>query len=414
MPLGGHRGDVRIAYVTESFPPDVNGVANTAMRVAEHVLNRGHDLLVIAPRPARNRPAPDPGFPVARTPSVPLPVYPGLRIGVPWPGLRDTIERFRPDVVHLAGPFLLGAAAGQVADRLALPTVAVYATDMPAYARMYHAGPVGEAACWRRLRRIHDSVGRTLAPSTAVVTQLRRRGFARVWLWSRGVDTARFRPDRRDRALRATLAPGGEVIVGYVGRLAQEKRLDLLGEVARLPGVRLVIVGAGPAEAAARRALPGAVFLGQRQGADLARTYASLDIFVHAGPHDTFGNTLQEAAASGLPVVAPAAGGPLDLVADGVTGFLVQPGDATALTRAVAKLAADPELRARQGLAARTATSGRTWQRRCDELVGHYQAVAGAGPVAPGGVRPRTVTAEGGTGRIEGAAAGRPTAGVRG
>ncbi|MDA8323578.1 MAG: glycosyltransferase, partial [Actinomycetota bacterium] len=236
----------------------------------------------------------------------------------------------------------------------------------------------------------------------------------RVWLWSRGVDTARFRPDRRDRALRATLAPGGEVIVGYVGRLAQEKRLDLLGEVARLPGVRLVIVGAGPAEAAARRALPGAVFLGQRQGADLARTYASLDIFVHAGPHDTFGNTLQEAAASGLPVVAPAAGGPLDLVADGVTGFLVQPGDATALTRAVAKLAADPELRARQGLAARTATSGRTWQRRCDELVGHYQAVAGAGPVAPGGVRPRTVTAEGGTGRIEGAAAGRPTAGVRG
>src|SRR5262249_32367373 len=160
---------------------------------------------------------------------------------------------------------------------------------------------------------------------------------------------------------RSELAPGGELIVGYVGRVAAEKRLDLLTDVAALPGVRLVIVGGGPSEAYLRRVLPTAQFLGERTGEDLARLYASLDIFVHSGPHETFGNTLQEAAASGLPVVAPAAGGPLDLVEDGVTGYLVTPGDSTALAGAVAKLAADWQLRAAQGIAARRSMLSRTW-----------------------------------------------------
>jgi phosphatidylinositol alpha 1,6-mannosyltransferase len=204
---------------------------------------------------------------------------------------------------------------------------------------------------------------------------LRARGFERVHVWGRGVDTVRFDPARRSVRLRSELAPKGEVIVGYVGRLAPEKRLDLLSGVARLPGIRLVIVGAGPGEMAARRALPSALFLGQRQGDELARVYASLDVFVHSGPHETFGNTLQEAAACGLPVVAPAAGGPLDLVEDGVTGLLVAPGDAAALAGAVSALAVSPGLRAAQGKAARQAVLGRTWPLRCEELIRHYEAV---------------------------------------
>jgi phosphatidylinositol alpha 1,6-mannosyltransferase len=192
------------------------------------------------------------------------------------------------------------------------------------------------------------------------------------------VGSIRFDPAKRSARLRAQLAPTGEVLAGYVGRLAVEKRLDLLAEVATLPGVRLVIVGSGPAEAAARRALSSAVFLGQRCGEELAALYASLDVFVHAGAHDTFGQTLQEAAASGLPVVAPAAGGPLDLVGDGVTGFLVAPGDAGALAAAAARLAADPALRAAQGKAARHMVLARSWPARCDELIGHYRAVLDA------------------------------------
>jgi len=139
--------------------------------------------------------------------------------------------------------------------------------------------------------------------------------------------------------------------------------------------VRLVLVGSGPADAAARRAMPTAVFLGQRHGEELASIYASLDLFVHSGPHETFGQTLQEAAASGLPVVAPAAGGPLDLVSHGETGFLVRPGDPGALAGAVARLAADPRLRARQGRAARQRVLGRSWSALGDELIGHYEAV---------------------------------------
>ena len=371
---------MRIAYVTESFPPDVNGVAHTAVRVAEHLVNRGHQVLVIAPEAASGRPRPDRAlsFPVVRVPSLPVPAYPGFRVGVPGARVRASVAGHRADLVHLAGPFVLGSGGCTAARRLHLPIVAVYATDLPAYARAYHTGRAGQAICWRRLRRIHNAADRTLAPCTETAAELHAHGVQRVWLWARGVDSGRFDPAKRSARLRAELAPGGELLVGYVGRLAVEKRVDLLAQVAALPGVRLVIVGSGPAAAAVRRALPAAMFLGQRAGEHLARIYASLDVFVHSGPHDTFGQTLQEAAASGLPVVAPAAGGPVDLVQDGVTGFLVAPGDPAALAGAVARLAADPLLRAAQGRAGRQAVIGRSWPVMCDQLIGHYQAALAA------------------------------------
>ena len=374
---------MRIAYVTESFPPDVNGVAHTAVRVAEQLVNRGHQVLVIAPEAASGRPRPDRalGFPVVRVPSLPVPAYPGFRVGIPGARVRAAVAGHRADLVHLAGPFVLGSGGCTAARRLHLPIVAVYATDLPAYARAYHTGRAGQAICWRRLRRIHNAADRTLAPCTETAAELHAHGVQRVWLWARGVDSGRFDPAKRSARLRAELAPGGELLVGYVGRLAVEKRVDLLAQVAALPGVRLVIVGSGPAAAAVRRALPAAMFLGQRAGEHLARIYASLDVFVHSGPHDTFGQTLQEAAASGLPVVAPAAGGPVDLVQDGVTGFLVAPGDPAALAGAVARLAADPLLRAAQGRAGRQAVLGRSWPVLCDQLIGHYQAAL-AGPGA--------------------------------
>jgi phosphatidylinositol alpha 1,6-mannosyltransferase len=167
------------------------------------------------------------------------------------------------------------------------------------------------------------------------------------------------------------------VLAGYVGRLATEKRVELLAGITALDGVRLVIVGAGPAEARLRQQMPDAIFLGERRGDELAAVYASLDVFVHSGPYETFGQTLQEAAASELPVVAPAAGGPLDLVEDGVTGYLVPPADPDAVTAAVARLAADPAARAAFGAAGRRKVLGRTWPALTDELVGHYAAVLG-------------------------------------
>jgi phosphatidylinositol alpha 1,6-mannosyltransferase len=368
---------MRIAIITESFPPDVNGVAHCVVRVAEHLTRNGHYPLVIAPESAR---APLGGdrllpYPVERVPSVPLPGYPTFRLGLPSPRLRRALVEHGAQVVHLASPVALGAWGSHVARALALPTVAVYQTDLPAYARAYRLSKATEAFAWRWLRDIHNAADRTLAPSTVTAADLIAHGMTNVRIWGRGVDTARFHPAWRDASLRARLAPGGEVLAGYVGRLATEKRVDLLAAVAALPGVRLVVTGGGPEAAEVRAAIPDAVFLGEQHGADLARIYASMDVFVHSGPFETFGQTIQEAAASGLPVVAPAAGGPLDLIDDGVSGFLVPPGDGDALADAVGRLAADAALRAQMAEAARRKVLGRSWAALTGELIDHYAAV---------------------------------------
>jgi phosphatidylinositol alpha 1,6-mannosyltransferase len=369
---------MRIAIITESFAPDLNGVANCVQRVAEHLVHRGHQPLIIAPEPAATTDRAGPGpfpYPVERVPSVSLPGYPGFRLGLPSRAIRAALTRHRTDLVHLASPVFLGATGSTVTRHLGLPSVAVYQTDIPAYARAYGWHGAGEAAAWRWLRRIHNAAGRTLAPSSAVMSQLTAHGFERLWLWGRGVDLTCFGPGHRSDELRRELAPHGEVLAGYVGRLATEKRVDLLAGVAELPGVRLVVVGGGPAAGALRERMPTAAFVGEQRGAQLARTYASLDVFVHSGPHETFGQTLQEAAASGVPVVAPAAGGPLDLVDHGVTGFLVEPGDGAAIATTVARLAADPGLRAAQGRAGQRKVQTRTWAALGDQLTGHYEAV---------------------------------------
>jgi phosphatidylinositol alpha 1,6-mannosyltransferase len=371
---------MRVAIITESFPPDVNGVAHCVLRVAELLAARGHQPLVVAPQPPRKTQPREPGpfpYPVVRVPAVPLPGYPSFRLGLPSRRVHDALIRHQTEVVHLASPVVLGAHGAAVARRLGLPVVAVFQTDLPSYARAYRLGRAGEAFAWRWLRGIHNAAARTLAPSTVTATGLLGRGIVNVWLWGRGVDTVRFDPARRSEEIRARLAPSGELIAGYVGRLATEKRVELLAKITALSGVRLVIVGAGPAEAMLRQHLPTAVFLGERRGDELAAIYASLDVFVHSGPYETFGQTLQEAAASGLPVVAPAAGGPLDLVENGVTGFLVPPGDPDAFAAAVARLAADPEARAEFGAAGRRKVLGRSWPALTEELIGHYAAVLG-------------------------------------
>jgi phosphatidylinositol alpha 1,6-mannosyltransferase len=378
---------MRVAIITESFPPDLNGVAHCVVRVAELLAARGHQPIVIAPQPPRTTRSPREEkfpYPVVRVPAVPLPGYPGFRLGLPSHRLRDTLVGHKTEVVHLASPVILGAHGAAVAGRLGLPMLAVFQTDLPHYARAYRLGPAGEAFAWRWLRGIHNRAARTLAPSTVTATGLLGHGIRNVWLWGRGVDAARFDPARRSARIRDQIAPGGQLIAGYVGRLAPEKRVELLAGITALPGVRLVIVGGGPADAALRRQMPGAVFLGERRGDELAAIYASLDVFVHSGPYETFGQTLQEAAASGLPVVAPAAGGPLDLVDDGVTGYLVPPDDPDAFTGVVARLAADPALRAAFGAAGRRKVLARTWPALTEELVGHYAAVLG-------GKRPATV-----------------------
>lgn len=388
---------MRVAVVTESFLPAVNGVTNSVLQVVSHLRARGHDALVVAPGAGPDE-VPDTGsprrrVPVVRVPAVDLPVVDSLPVGVPTPAVRAALAEFRPDVVHLASPFVLGARALTVARRMRIPTVAVYQTDVAGFAASYGIGLTARAA-WRWIRRLHAGADRTLAPSRWAVETLREHGVPRVHRWGRGVDTARFRPERRRAAgaqeLRARLAPDGEILVGYVGRLAAEKQVERLAVLEGVPGVRTVVVGDGPSRGRLAAALPSAEFLGFRGGTALAEVHAALDVFVHTGPFETFCQAVQEAQASGVPVLAPDAGGVADLVDPGRTGWLYHPDPARGgaeLRAAVETWRDDPAGRCAVGRAARDAVADRTWPSVCDELLGHYEDLVGAPRTA--GDRPR-------------------------
>jgi phosphatidylinositol alpha 1,6-mannosyltransferase len=359
---------VRVAIVTESFLPQVNGVTNSVLRVVEYLRAHGHEVLIVAPGAGPEHYL---DAPVVRTRAVDVPVVTSLPIGVPGPKVTTALLDFEPDIVHLASPFVLGAGGLRAARRLGVPTVAIYQTDVAGFAAAYGLSR-GAKAAWRWIRRLHSFADRTLAPSTDAVRSLVDHGVPRVFRWGRGVDTDLFTPKRRDEKLREELAPNGETLVGYVGRLAPEKQVDRLAALNGMPDVRLVVVGEGPDEANLRERLPGAAFLGFRTGVPLAAAYASLDVFVHTGPHETFCQAVQEAMASGVAVIAPDAGGPRDLVHHGKTGYLLS--DLRAELRpAVEKLT--PALRAQFAAAGRRAVAGRTWTAVCDELMGHYDAV---------------------------------------
>jgi phosphatidylinositol alpha 1,6-mannosyltransferase len=311
-------------------------------------------------------------------PAVELPVYRSLSIGLPSKRISRILEEFDPDVVHLAAPVVLGAAGGHAAHSLGIPTVAVYQTDLAGFARRYrlgHASPI----IWRWLRWVHAHADLTLAPSTLAAWELANHGIGPIARWGRGVDLQRFNPRHRSPLLRRRLAPGGEVLVGYVGRLAAEKQVHQLVHVSNLARTRLVIVGDGPCRAKLERQLPWAQFLGFKSGIELSQTIASLDVFLHTGVDETFCQAIQEALASGVPVVAPASGGPVDLVRHGVNGWLF-PGDEPALMRgAVAELVANATLRQTMSRAARESVEQRDWESLGDELLAHYRRLCGIG-----------------------------------
>lgn len=374
LPPGGARAGsrLRVLVVTESFLPQVNGVTNSVRRVLEHLAREGHDALLVAPSGPREYA----DVPVHHVRSVAMPTYREFPIGLATRRhLRRLVAAFAPDVVHLASPAWLGHQAGEAARELGVPVVAVYQTDLVGFAERYPFP--GAAAAMRSLtRRVHGPADRTLVPSSASQAQLAALGVERLHRWGRGVDTDLFHPGRRDPALADELGLGpDERLVGYVGRLAAEKELELLAHLRDVPGARVVLVGGGPEEQRLRSVLPGAAFLGVRHGEDLARVVASLDVFVHTGRTETFCQSAQEALASGVPVVAPRAGGPVDLVHEGRDGFLYTPGDGRALAARVGLLLGDDALRRSLGRAAVHGVGGRSWQAVNDQLLDHYRSV---------------------------------------
>lgn len=368
---------MRVAIVAESFLPNVNGVTNSVLRVIEHLRRTGHEVLVIAPDTPRGQPPADrvhDGVRVHRVPAMMFPAVTSLPLGVPRPRMVGVLRGFSPDVVHLASPALLGWGGVHAARRLGIPTVAVFQTDVAGFAQSYGVGVLAQAS-WAWTRRLHAKADRTLAPSTAAMESLAVHRVPRVHRWARGVDVTGFAPSTRDERLRRSWSPDGKPIVGFVGRLAPEKHVERLAPLHARDDLQLVVVGDGVDRAKLESALPRAVFTGALYGRELAAAYAGMDVFVHPGEHETFCQAVQEAMASGLPVVAPDAGGPRDLVAPYRTGLLLPVAEfEERLPESVDHLIAE---RRRYSVAARRSVLGRTWPVICEELVGHYEAVAG-------------------------------------
>ena len=368
---------MRILVVAESFLPHMNGVTNSVLRLVDHFAASGDDLGIIAPKwPGADkhlRTSCGRRVRVRRIASAPMPGYTEVRIATASAAtLRRRIDEFAPDVIHLASPMILGGRAVVAAQKAGVPTVAVYQTDIPGYTARYGM-PFLENASWQLLRDVHNRATLNLAPSTATRDQMLEHGIERVHLWRRGVDTSLFSRSLRSARLRARYAEPEEKLVVYVGRLAPEKQVADLRVLHDMPGVRLLIVGDGPERDALRRDMPRARFAGFRSGTDLAAHLASADLFVHPGELETFGQTIQEAMASGLPVIAPRRGGPVDLVTPSRTGWLYTPGMLDELRDRAADLLFDDAKREAFGTAALESVRKRTWPVLSEQLRGYYR-----------------------------------------
>ena len=367
---------MRVALVTESFLPNINGVTNSVLRVLEHLSASGNQALVIAPA-CENMPSEYAGHPVKSVPVIPtqnfLPT--GMPMGLPQKRVQHLIDGFTPDVIHLASPFALGSYANKVAKRLNIPTVSIYQTDLGGFAKQYGFG-IAQNSLQKILYKIHSQTDRTLAPSTSACLDLHMAGVPEVYLWRRGVNTELFNPSKRSAALRDLWKNGdsNKIIVGFVGRLAQEKRVVDLKALESNPNVQLVIVGDGPHRRKLEQQLPSALFVGFKSGEELAHIYASFDLFIHPGPNETFCQAVQEALASGVPAIVPRTGGPADLVAHGRTGYVIDINDGEELNRTVNHYHARSD-RKQMRIATRDSVSMRTWGRINNELADHYQAV---------------------------------------
>ncbi|MAT05964.1 MAG: hypothetical protein CL424_13080 [Acidimicrobiaceae bacterium] len=373
----GASPSLRVAIVAESFLPNVNGVTNSVLRLLEHLRSEGHEAIVIAPGPgADTLDGVDglDGIEVVRVRGFDLPRYPELRVGLPSLRIRRTLRDFRPDVVHLAAPTVLGATAARVANRAGIPSVAVFQTDLAGFAKRHGLSRMTDGI-WNYLRWVHGQAQLTLAPSSVTAWALRARGIENTDVWARGVDLDRFHPRHRSHELHRFLAPEGEVVVGFIGRLAKEKQVERLAPLLDLANVRVVVVGDGPERDDLQRTLPGARFVGFQSGEMLSALAATFDVFVHTGVDETFCQTLQESMASGVAVVAPSAGGPLDFVQHRRNGLFWSPEVPETLVGAVDELVRQPALRARLGAAARAEVEQRPWSVVMEQLMQHYRDV---------------------------------------
>ena len=359
---------LRVAVVTETYPPEVNGVAMTMGRMVEGLIRLQHRIQLIRPRQRPDDvPTCDGQLDQVPVRGIPIPLYPDLRLGLP--AAKEMIKLWskqRPDIVHVATEGPLGWSAMKAAQQLNLPCCADFHTNFHSYSSHYGLGLMKRPIA-RYLKGFHNRADCTMVPTGELLHELAATGYRALRVVARGVDTRLFNPSKRDPALRSVWGVSQEhPVVVYVGRIAPEKNLQLVFDAfdamrLRSPQARLVLVGDGPQRASYQKRYPEHVFAGMRIGEDLAAHYASGDVFLFASLTETYGNVTTEAMASGLAVVAYDYAAARQHLRDGVTGMLVPPKDRAAFIARACELIDNPPLIAAYRAGARATVERLDW-----------------------------------------------------
>lgn len=363
----------KVAVLTESFLPKVDGVVKTTYLTIRYLQETGREVLIFAPDIAVSEIG---GSQVINLPSVSVPQAPETRMALPNPIVARHIEAFQPDLIHLFSPAAMAVNGMAMGRHLNVPVIANYQTDLPGYSTQY-GFPMLSEPINRWLRYIHNGCHLTLAPTRTIIRELRDSGYRRVRHWGRGVNTVRFNPNHATVSMREKLLHGRDpnsLLCIFVGRLANEKRVDLLLEVAKLEGVALTIIGDG----ALREELEDlfadtdAYFTGYLIGDELAQAFASADVFTFTGENETFGQVIQEAMASGIMSVVVNSGGAPDVIESGITGIIAEP-DANDFARVIRYVRDHPEQRIEMSRQARHVAEQRPWSALMAQIETYYE-----------------------------------------
>lgn len=376
---------MRVMLFTETFLPKRDGIVTVICLLLDHLTKRGIETAIVAPYVADHLGEHEPYYnqtQIIRVPGMTFPIYPELKAGPPQWNTYRQIKDFRPDIAHFIHPVLIGGFGILMAKRLNIPNLTSFHLDFAGMAEHHHLWNIPlkpmKPLINHFTRFTFNMADYTLAPSKLVQNQMIDLGIKNVGLWKRGVDGDRFNPKFRDEDMRYQLSDGHpeDTLLLYVGRLSNEKRIDLLRPILeRIPNTRLALVGDGPARAdleAHFKGLP-VKFMGRMVGVPLSQAYASGDVFTFASSLETFGLVVVEAMAAGLPVVSSRVGGIPDVVEIGKTGYLFDDGDVDGLVEGVRKIVSDKETMRQMGLNARAYAETQTWDAMMDEVIVHYQ-----------------------------------------
>ena len=372
--------DLRIALVTGNYNYVRDGANQALNRLVAFLLREGAQVRIYSPKVAQ--PAFEPAGEIVGVPSMPIPFRPEYRLPLALtPSVRRDLAQFNPNVVHIASPDVVAHRAVSWARRRNIPAVASIHTMFETYLAYYHLELL-EPAARALLRRLYRRCDALVAPaeSTAAVLRAQRMN-KNISIWTRGVDREQFNPERRDPEWRRGLGiADDELVVAFLGRVVMEKALDVFSDAvdalaARGVRHRVLVIGEGPARPWFEQRLPDGLFIGQQVGADLARALASADVLLNPSITEAFGNVTLEAMACALPVVAAESTGATNLVRDGETGVLVEPGDAEAFADALESYARDPALRRRHGEAGLAFARTMDWDRINAAVLHVYERV---------------------------------------